>query len=71
MRKITLPLRSFLCPGNPGYRGEKSLEEEELKNELGKPLNAIQWVQVPPDKSLADRSVASLAIHRVTGGCEA
>src|SRR6202034_4336061 len=54
-----------------GYRGEKSLEEEELRNELGKPLNAIQWVQVPPDQSRADRSVASLAIHRVTGGCEA
>jgi hypothetical protein len=47
------------------------LEEEELRNELGKPLNAIQWVQVPPDQSRADRSVASLAIHRVTGGCEA
>ena len=42
-------LNSTLCHGNPGYRGEKSLEEEELRNELGKPLNAIQWVQVPPD----------------------
>src|SRR6202041_1521681 len=60
------PLRGY-----QGYRGEKSLEEEELRNELGKPLNAIQWVQVPPDQSRAARSVASLAIHRVTGGCGA
>ena len=36
-----------------------------------KPLIAIQRVRVLPDQSRADRSVVSLAIHRVTGGCEA
>jgi len=40
-------------------------------DELAKPLIAIQRVQVPPDQSRADRSVASVAIHRATGGCEA
>ena len=38
---------------------------------MGKPLIAIQRVQIPPDQSRADRLVASVAIHRVTGGCEA
>jgi len=40
-------------------------------DELGKPLIAIQRVQVPPGQSRADRPVASVAIHRATGGCEA
>src|SRR6266566_4456622 len=40
-------------------------------DELAKPLIAIQRVQVPPGQSRADRSVASVAIHRATGGCEA
>jgi len=41
------------------------------KDELAKPLIAVQRVQLPPDQSRADRSVASVAIHRETGGCEA
>jgi len=36
---------------------------------LAKPLIVIQRVQIPPDQSRAGRSVVSLAIHRVTGGC--
>ena len=28
-------------------------------------------MQIPSDQSRADRSVARVAIHRVTGGCEA
>jgi hypothetical protein len=34
-------------------------------------LNEIQRVQVPPGKRRAGRPVASVAIHRATGGCEA
>src|SRR5215469_14578466 len=41
------------------------------KDELAKPLIAVQRVQLPPDQSRADRSVVSVAIHRATGGCEA
>ena len=41
------------------------------KDELAKPLIAVQRVQLPPDESRADRSVVSVAIHRVTGACEA
>jgi hypothetical protein len=40
-------------------------------DELGKPLNAVQRVQVPRGQSRADRPVASVAIHWVTSGCEA
>jgi|HubBroStandDraft_2_1064218.scaffolds.fasta_scaffold27898_4 hypothetical protein len=40
-------------------------------DELVKPLITVQQVQILPDQSRADRSVASLAIHWATGGCEA
>jgi K+/H+ antiporter YhaU regulatory subunit KhtT len=33
-----------------------------------KPLVSIEWVQVPPDQSVAGRSVASVAVRRATGG---
>jgi len=36
-----------------------------------KPLDEIQRVQVPPGQSRAGRPEASVAIHWVTGGCEA
>ena len=36
-----------------------------------KPLDGIQRVQVPSGQRRADRPVASVAIHRATGGCEA
>lgn len=36
-----------------------------------KPLIGIQRVRVPPDQRLAIRSVASVATHRATDGCEA
>ncbi len=57
--------------GQPTIALGESLEEEELKDELVKPLNAVQRVKVPPEQSRPDGSVASLAIHRATGGCEA
>jgi hypothetical protein len=53
------------------HRVRKSLEEEELVGEISEPFIVIQRVQIPPDQSRADRSVASLAILRATGGCEA
>jgi hypothetical protein len=34
-----------------------------------KPLKGIQRVKVPPDECVAGTSVASVAIHRATGGC--
>src|SRR5262252_318617 len=37
-------------------------------DELVKPLIGIQRVEVPPGESLAGTSVASVAIHRATGG---
>ena len=60
-----------LINGTGDYRGEQKLGGGGTKNELGKPLIAIQQVKVLPDQSRADRSVASLAIHWATGGCEA
>jgi hypothetical protein len=53
------------------YRDGKSLEEEELRGTKGKPLIADQRVKIPPGQSRADRPVASVAIHQVSGGCEA
>jgi hypothetical protein len=29
---------------------------------------STEWVQVPPDQSVAGRSVASVAVRRATGG---
>jgi hypothetical protein len=49
----------------------KTLEEEEPNDETVKLLIGIQRVQVPSGQGRAGRSVASVAIHRVTGGCEA
>ena len=53
-----------------GSRSEK-LGRGGTDGELAKLLIVIQRVQIPSDQSRADRSVASLAIHRATGGCEA
>jgi hypothetical protein len=60
-----------LINGTGDYRGEQKLGGGGTKNELAKPLIAVQRVQLPPDQSRADRSVVSVAIHRATGGCEA
>ena len=49
------------------YRVGKSLEEGDL-DEPVKPLIGIQRVEVPLGESLAGTPVASVAIHRVTGG---
>jgi len=49
------------------YRVRKAWKRG-ICNELVKPLIGIQRVEVPPDESLAGTSVASVAIHRVTGG---
>jgi len=55
--------KNSIAFGKPGGGG--------TEDEVVKPLNVIQRVQIPPEQSRADSSVASLAIHRVTGGCEA
>ena len=52
-------------PSKPGPRHRPTRRSDD---ELAKPLNVIQRVKIPSDQS---RSVVSLAIHRVTGGCEA
>src|ERR1700732_2522317 len=41
------------------------------RDEPGKLLIGIQRVKAPSGQGLASRPVASVAIHRVTGGCEA
>jgi hypothetical protein len=53
-----------------GSRWEK-LGRGGTDDELAKPLDPAWRVQIPSDQSRADRSVARVAIHRVTGGCEA
>jgi hypothetical protein len=63
--------RVFKIMNNAGYRGETKLGGGGTEDELAKPLIAVQQVKALPDQSRADRSVASLAIHWVTGGCEA
>ncbi len=42
--------------------------KRRIYDELVKPLIGIQRVEVPPGESLAGTPVASVAIHRVTGG---
>jgi hypothetical protein len=42
-----------------------------IEDETVKPLDEIQRVQVPSGQSRAGRPEASVAIHWVTGGCEA
>src|SRR5215469_5085699 len=55
--------------GNPPpTAGRALLLSQRTDDELVKPLIVIQRVEIPPDQSRADRSVASLAIHRATGG---
>src|SRR5215813_1037280 len=58
--------REDSAPSRSGKLGRGGTNDE-----LVKPLIVIQRVQIPPDQSRADKSEASLAIHRATGGCEA
>ena len=58
--------REDFAPSRSGKLGRGGTNDE-----LVKPLIVIQRVQIPPDQSRADKSEASLAIHRATGGCEA
>jgi hypothetical protein len=43
--------------------------KRRICDEMVKPLKGIQRVKVPPDECVAGTSVASVAIHRATGGC--
>jgi hypothetical protein len=42
--------------------------KRRICDEIVKPLKGIQRVKVPPDECVAGTSVASVAIHRATGG---
>ena len=69
--RVLLPIPtvvfSNLISQTDSYRVRKAWKRG-ICNELVKPLIGIQRVEVPPDESLAGTSVASVAIHRVTGG---
>ena len=45
--------------------------ERGIQDELVKPLLESSWCKSSPAKAVAGRPVASVAIRRVTGGCEA
>jgi hypothetical protein len=64
------PLACRILGRTGAHRAGESAGEEDLKR-AAKPLNEIQWVQVPSGQSLAGRPVTSVAIRRATGGCEA
>jgi hypothetical protein len=62
--------KKYLTPPALLSRWEKA-GRGGTEDDTVKLLSGIQRVQVPPGQSRAGSPVASVAIHRVTGGCEA